>query len=41
MLQDGDTIKRDKKPATGNDRTINLGSGGEKIAKYYNHGLES
>jgi len=41
MVQD-DTIKRDKKPSTGNDRTINLGSGeGVKQARSYNIRLEA
>ena len=42
MIEDDYTIKRDKKPAAGNDRTINLGSGEEvKQAKNYGQRLES
>ena len=42
MVQDDDTIKRDRKPAAGNDRTINPGSEEEvKQAKNYNQRLES
>jgi len=41
MVQD-DTIKKNRKPATRNDRTINLGSGeGVKQARSYNIWMEA
>ena len=41
MVQDDDTIKRNRKPATGNDETINLSPGeGKKQARNYKKRLD-